>query len=149
MDVAWSQNDPARYRALAAELAAKKPVLLVVFRDTEAKIVLPLVGSIPILFAAGFDPIGLGLLKSLASPGGTVTGISIQLRELTAKRLGILKDTLPQLKRAGVLYRTGDANSQHWLDLSIDEGRARGIQLIPAPIERREDFIPAFKSMAE
>ena len=149
LDINWGQNDPERYRKLATALAAKKPALLVVPRDTEAKIALPLMGSVPILFASGFDPIGSGLVKSLARPGGTVTGISSQNRELSPKRLGLLKEVVPRLTRVGALYRAGDANALHWLEVSTAQGKARGMQVIPAPVGRREDLASAFESMAK
>ena len=149
LDINWGQNDPARYRELAMALAANKPALLVVPRDTEAKIAFPLMGSVPILFASGFDPIGSGLVKSLARPGGTVTGISSQNRELSAKRLGLLKEAVPRLTRVGALLRTGDANALRWLQDTTDQGKARGIQVIAAPVGRREDLVPAFESMAK
>ena len=148
-DVTWAQGDAARFRQLATALAVRKPALVVVSRDTEAKIAFPLLGTVPILFASGFDPVGLGLVKSLARPGGTVTGVSTQLRELSVKRLELLKETLPHLTKVGALFRTGDANASHWLSVTVREGKARGIQVISAPIGRREDLVPAFESMAK
>ena len=130
-------------------MAAKKPAALIVSRDTEAKIALPLMGSVPILFAAGFDPLGLGLVKSLAKPGGTVTGISIQNRELSPKRLSLLKEAVPRLARVGALLRSGDANALHWLEVTTTQGRARGVQVIPAPVGGRDDLASAFESMAK
>ena len=149
LDIAWGQGNQARYRSLIAELVTKKPALLVVSRDTEASIALPMTGSIPILFASGFDPVGLGLVTSLANPGGTVTGISMQNRELSPKRLELLKEAMPQLARVGALYREGDENSLHWLKITGEQGRARGVQVVPIPIGRREDLAPAFASAAK
>ena len=148
-DIAWGQNEPARYRSIVAELVAKKPAILVVSRDTEAPVALPLTGSIPILFANGLDPVGSGLVTSLASPGGTVTGISIQNRELSPKRLSLLKEALPRLSRVGALYREGDANSLHWVGVTSEQAQARGVQVVPVPIARREDLVPAFAAMAK
>ena len=148
IDTAWGQNDPARYRKVVADLIAKAPELLVVPRDTEAKSVLSETGAVPLLFASGFDPIGTGVVQSLSRPGGTVTGISIQNRELSAKRLGLLKDALPQLSRVGALYRAGEANALHWLKATTDQGRSHGMQVLPAPIARREDLTAAFAAFS-
>ena len=87
IDIASALNDPARFQALAAEIAGRIPALVVVARDSDAKAALPFTGAIPVLFANAFDPVGIGVVKSLANPGGTVTGISIQNWELSPKRM--------------------------------------------------------------
>ena len=149
LDVTWARSDPARFREHAVALAARKPALVVVWRDTDAVIALPLMGATPILFAIGLDPVGLGLVKSLARPGGSVTGISFQNRALSGKKLGLLKEAVPKLTRVGALYRNGDANALHWAEETAEQGKAHGILVIPVPIARREDLAPAFESMAK
>jgi len=149
VDVAWGEGDSARYRSIVAELVAKMPALLVVSRDTEVKTALPLTGAMPILFAVGVDPVGIGVVTSLAVPGGTVTGVSIQNRELSPKRLSLLKEAVPRLARIGALYRATDENAVHWLKITTEQGKGRGVQVVPVPIDGREDLVPAFAAMAK
>ncbi len=149
VNIGWGESNSARYRSVVAELVAKKPSVLLVSRDAEALIALPLTGSLPILFASGFDPVGIGLVTSLANPGGMVTGVSIQNREFSPKRLSLLTEAVPRLARVGALYRPMDENAVHWLKITTEQGKGRGVQVVPVPIDRREDLVPAFAALAK
>ena len=149
IEVAWGRGEQERYPAVVRELVARKPALIVVRTDSIAKIASLAAGEVPILFAAAFDPVGLGLVKSLANPGGRITGISSQNRELSPKRFALLKEAVPRLKRVGALYRKGDANAEHWLGEVVKLAGASGIRVIPAAIQRREDIAPAFEQFAK
>jgi len=81
--------------------------------------------TIPIVMASGGDPVGAGLVASLARPGGNVTGLS-SLGELNTKRLEILKDAVPKLTRVGLLWGVGDNPAR---DLQLKELRAAALAL--------------------
>ena len=148
IEVGWAHGDPARYPAIAAELLARAPSVLVAFDDLVAKMIMPVTGSTPIVFAAGFDPVGYGVVKSLSSPGGNVTGISLQSRDLSPKRLGLLKESIPSLRAVGAFYRTGDANALEWFNTVRDQAKRVGIQVMAAPVGTDMDIVVQFNLLA-
>jgi len=98
-EVRTSQGDRSRLPELAAELAKAKPDLLYCVDGPDA--CQKATQTIPIVFSQVSDPVKLGLVKSLARPGGNVTGIGSLRAELTAKRLQLFKEAVPALRRVG------------------------------------------------
>ena len=92
-----------RLPELAAELVRQKVDLIVVNSVASASAAKSATTTIPIVMAAGSDPVAAGLIASLARPGGNVTGLSGLASELNTKRLEILKDAVPKLVRVGLL----------------------------------------------
>ena len=93
------------------------------------------------------DPVGNGLVASLARPGGNVTGLSIQAANLAGKRLELLREVLPELRRLAIIFNVG--NAQPVLEMQETEAAARalGIDVAPIEIRRVEDFGPAFAAI--
>jgi putative ABC transport system substrate-binding protein len=101
---------PERQRELAADLVRLK-VDLIVVTDTPASLAAKsATTTIPIVMASAADPVGIGLVASLARPGGNVTGFSNLAYELNTKRLEILKDAVPRLSRVGLLRPVGGSD---------------------------------------
>jgi putative tryptophan/tyrosine transport system substrate-binding protein len=94
----WSQGRSERYAEIAAEFVRLK-VDAIVTVGSAVPIVRQATTVIPIVFAVGIDPVGAGLVASLAQPGGNVTGLSIQANELAGKRLEFARELVPQLHR--------------------------------------------------
>jgi len=92
-----------RLPELAAELVRQKVDLIVVNSVASASAAKSATTTIPIVMAAGSDPVAAGLIASLARPGGNVTGLSGLASELNTKRLEVLKDAVPKLVRVGLL----------------------------------------------
>jgi putative ABC transport system substrate-binding protein len=103
--------------------------------------------TIPIVFAIAVDPVGSGMVASLARPGGNVTGISVQSTELAGKRLEILREALPSLRRLAIIGDVGYAGSV----LEISEVQAAagkfGLDIDVLEIRRRADIAPAFQAL--
>jgi len=97
IDMRYAEGDPARVATLTAELLALKPDVMVSGTDREARAAAAATRSIPIVFPVGADPVGFGLVKSLARPGTNVTGLSVLSGELNPKRLSFMKEALPHL----------------------------------------------------
>jgi putative ABC transport system substrate-binding protein len=102
---------------------------------------------IPIVFAAAGDPVASGLVTSLARPGGNVTGLSIQQTDLAAKRLELLREVVPGLRRLAILGNVGGPAVV--LDMREIEAAARtlGFEVIASEIRRGEDIVPAFEAL--
>jgi putative ABC transport system substrate-binding protein len=122
----FAEGKPERLPELAAELVRLKVDLIVVSGTTPALAAKSTTPTIPIVVAAGADPVGAGLIASLARPGGNVTGFSSLSTELITKRLEILKDAIPKLARVGLLRQPLASIA---LDLQLKELRAAALAL--------------------
>jgi putative ABC transport system substrate-binding protein len=100
----FAKADYARLPGLAAELVQHNVDVIIADTGPAAQAVRQATSSIPIVMTIVADPFGSGLIASLARPGGNVTGLSIMLAELSAKRLQLLKDALPRITRVAVLW---------------------------------------------
>lgn len=139
----YVEGDPSRVPALTKELLASKPDIFVSSVDLYARSAAQASKTLPIVFVLGFDPVALGIVESLARPGGNVTGFSVLNYELSGKRLSLFKQALPQMGKTGVLYRDGDGKSTAVLDALRVSGKGIGIEIIPIPIRGRDDLSPA------
>jgi hypothetical protein len=92
----------------------------------------------PFVFAVGIDPVGSGLVASLAEPGGNVTGLSIQANDLAGKRLELLREVVPQLHRLAIMFNVG--NAQPVLEMGETQAAARMLGLEVRPL-----VSPAFR----
>jgi putative ABC transport system substrate-binding protein len=100
----WADGDVDRLPGLAAELVRLKMDVLVTAGSAAARVAKSTTTSIPIVMATGGDPVGLGLVDTLARPGGNVTGMTTLTRELSGKRLELFKEALPRVSRMGMLW---------------------------------------------
>jgi putative ABC transport system substrate-binding protein len=102
---------------------------------------------IPIVFAAAGDPLGSGLVAALARPGGNVTGLSFQQTDLAGKRLELLREVVPGLRRLAILVNVSSPNAA--LDAREVQAAARilGLDVAPFEIQRAEDIAPAFEAL--
>src|SRR5215813_6132918 len=99
----FAEGQPERLPELAAELVRLKVDLIVVAGIGPALAAKSVTASIPIVMASAGDPVGAGLVSSLAQPGGNVTGLSTLAPDLDTKRIEVLKDAVPKLVRVGLL----------------------------------------------
>jgi putative tryptophan/tyrosine transport system substrate-binding protein len=99
----WADGQFDRLQPLAEELAATKPKIIVAFPVLPVRAVAKAAPDTPIVFAATADPVAAGLAKSLAHPGGMITGISNVVQDITPKHLELLIVALPELRRVGFL----------------------------------------------
>jgi len=99
--------------------------------------------AIPIVFVIADDPVMVGLVKSLAHPGANVTGLSSMNAELDDKRLALLKEALPQLRRVGAMWSPIDPSGSSVMRATEHAARALNVQLTPLAIERPDDVSEA------
>jgi ABC-type uncharacterized transport system substrate-binding protein len=102
---------------------------------------------IPIVFAAANDPVGRGLVASLARPGGNVTGLSIQSTDVAGKRLQLLREVLPDLHRLALLANVGFPGNAQEIGEVQAGARTLGLQVAKFDIKRVEDIVPAFDAI--
>jgi len=94
----------------------------------------------PIVFYVGVDPVTIGLVESLPKPGGRLTGVHGLSRDVTPKRMAVLKEMLPKLRRVVTFYTPGDTVSQDNARIGRDAGRRLGIQVVERPVRSVEDI---------
>jgi ABC-type uncharacterized transport system substrate-binding protein len=99
--------------------------------------------SIPIVFVIADDPVRLGLVKSLSHPGANVTGLSSMNAELDDKRLALLKETLPKLRRVGAMWNPVDPSGSSVIRATELAARALNVQLTPLAVQRPDDVSEA------
>jgi len=102
---------------------------------------------IPIVFAAAGDPVGTGLIASLARPGGNVTGLSNQAADLAGKRLELLREVVPSLRRLAILANVGSPIGVLQMGEAQAAARTLGIDVATVEIRRAEDIARAFESV--
>jgi len=137
-----------RNAELAAELVSLKVDILIADGTGPGLAAKKATGTIPIVLATGADPVGNGLVASLARPGGNVTGLTNLSPELGGKLLELLKEVVPKLSRVAVLMLGGPESPSNRLFVKETEPSARkmAIQLIPLAVHGPEDFEEAFRS---
>jgi ABC-type uncharacterized transport system substrate-binding protein len=112
MEYRWAEGRYHRYSELIADLIRRKVSLIVTGANTPASLAAKAATStIPILFGVSQDPVKLGLVASLARPGGNATGVNFFVAELAAKRLGLLREMMPGMTRLAVLVNPTNAAS--------------------------------------
>jgi len=103
--------------------------------------------SIPIIFAVASDPVGTGLVTTLARPGGNVTGLSYQGPDLAAKRLELLREVAPSLRRLAVMANTDAAGAVQEMHEVQAAAPTLGLQVIPLEIREAGDIAPAYAAL--
>src|SRR6202047_2312403 len=104
----WAEGRNERYAEYAAELVRLKVDIIVTVATPPTLAAKQATAVIPIVFAAASDPVGTGLVASLARPGGNVTGLSIQTTDTNGKRLELLREVVPGLRRLAILANVGN-----------------------------------------
>ena len=133
----------------AAELARMKVDIILAPGSTETEPARRATSTIPIIFVAHADPVGLGHVSSLARPGGNVTGLAAMTPEITPKRMEILKATVPRATRFGVLWATTAPSHRPFLDTAEAARKKLGVQLLTVSVSSVADYDGAFARMAQ
>jgi len=137
-----------RLPTLAAELVRLKPDVIVADVTVAIRAAIQATSTIPIVMAISADAVGSGLVTNLGRPGGNVTGVTIMLAEMSAKRLQLLKEAVPNVSRVAVLWNP--ANPLHRALLKEIEAAAPSLRLQPivVAVRSRDDFGNAFAEIA-
>ena len=142
----WAQGRDERFAEIAAEFVQRKVDVIVTSSTVGVMTAKQATSVIPIVFVAG-DPVGTGLVASLARPGGNITGLSIQQTDVAAKRLELLREVVPGLGRLAILANIGSPSAM--LDMREVQATARtlGLEVLTLEIRRGEDIAPAFEAL--
>jgi putative tryptophan/tyrosine transport system substrate-binding protein len=139
-----------RLPALARELIALSPDALLVATTPAAAVAKAVTATIPVVIVSVADPVGTGLVRSVARPGGNITGVTNITAELAGKRLEIIKEIVPAATRIAVLINPDDPNSTSQLRHAQDAARSLKIELRPvAAIRGATDIDTAFEAAVQ
>jgi ABC-type uncharacterized transport system substrate-binding protein len=147
IEVRWGEGRSERYAEIAAEFV-RLDVDVILAGGTEAAVAAKQATSkIPIVFPTAGDPVGSKLVASLARPGGNVTGLSNLGTDLAAKRLEILREVLPELRRLAAMVNSDYSGGAFETGEIRAAAGALGLEIIPLPIRRAEEIATALEGL--
>jgi len=143
----WAEGNYERFAEIAAEFVRLK-VSVIVTAGTAAVIAAKHATSIiPIVVCVMGDPVGAGVVASLARPGGNVTGLSNQSGDLAGKRLGLLREVVPNLRRLAIMANVSGPIGVIEMGEGQLAARTLGLEVTPLEIRRAEDIAPAIEAL--
>ena len=148
----WAEGRSSRAAEIAAEFVQLKVDVIVTYGTSSVLAAKQATSVIPIVFAAANDPVGAGLVASLARPDGNVTGLSVQQVDAAGKRLELLREIFPGLRRLAILANVGNPGAALEMGEAQVAARTLGLEVTTIEIRRGEDIAPGFdalKSQAE
>ena len=148
----WAEGRSSRAAEIAAEFVQLKVDVIVTYSTSSVLAAKQATSVIPIVFAAANDPVGAGLVASLARPDGNVTGLSVQQVDAAGKRLELLREIFPSLRRLAILANVGNPGAALEMGEAQVAARTLGLEVTTIEIRRGEDIAPGFdalKSQAE
>jgi ABC-type uncharacterized transport system substrate-binding protein len=144
----WAEGQYDRLLALAAELVSRRVSVIAAFAPAAALAAKAATTTIPIVFLVSLDPVGLGLVASLARPGGNLTGINFFSTELAAKRLGLLHELVPTATRIAVLVNPANPNTESQVRDVETAARDMGMQIQVLNASNAREIDTVFTSFA-
>jgi ABC-type uncharacterized transport system substrate-binding protein len=143
----WGEGRNERFAEFAAEFVQLKVDLIVTYGTAAVLAAKQATSAIPIVFPVAGDPVGSNLVKSLARPGGNVTGLSLQKTDLADKRLELLREVVPGFRRLAIMANVG--NPSPMLEMREVQATARklGNEVATFEIRRAEDIAPVFDAL--
>jgi ABC-type uncharacterized transport system substrate-binding protein len=145
----YAEGHAERFKEIAQELVRLNVDAIIVVTTPAAMAARNETRTIPIVHPAAIDPVGTGLIASLAHPGGNVAGLAVLNAETSAKRVELLQEVLPGISRGAVLWNSANpANSLAFRETE-SAGQKLGVKLVSQEVRSPGDFEGAFAAMAE
>jgi putative tryptophan/tyrosine transport system substrate-binding protein len=143
----WAEGRSERFAEIAAEFVRLKVDIIVTEGNAPALAAKQATSVIPIVFALAGDPLGTGVVASLARPSGNATGLSLQQPDVAGKRLEFLRQVLPNIHQLAILANVGNPAAVLEMGQVQAAARALGVEMITSEIRRVEDIAPAFEAL--
>ncbi len=147
LDYRYANDKLERLPQLAAELVRLKVDVIVTGGEAGIRAAREATSTIPIVMALSGDPVGTGLVASLARPGGNITGLSLLNLELGGKRLDLLKEAVPKVSRVAVLWNAINPVKALELKSTQDAAEALGVRVTSVEVREPTDFASAFAAI--
>jgi len=144
----YPANQPDRYRELGADLIYNKVDVIIALTQAGVIALKQATSTIPIVFVTVVDPVGAGLVESLAHPGGNLTGLSITAGDIAGKRLGLFKEAVPTLNRVAILIVPNDPISAASVSAYMNAAKPPGLDLHVVEVPTPDAIDSAFSAVA-
>ena len=145
----WVEGRSERSPAIIAEFVRLKVDVIVTHATPNVLAAKQVTSVVPIVFPSAGDPVGNGLVTSLARPGGNVTGLSVQSSDLVQKAVQLLRELLPNLGRLAILYHIGNPVTALQTDAVKSAAGRFGLDVAIAEVRRAEDIAPAIEALKD
>jgi len=143
----WAEGREERYTEIAAEFVRLKVDVIITSGTPTVMALKQATAAIPIVFVALADPVGSGIVASLAQPGGNVTGLSIQSPDIAGKRLALLREVVPNLRRVAFMGNTDNPIVPREMREVQSAAKTLGLEVATIEIRRTQDIVPAFEKL--
>jgi putative tryptophan/tyrosine transport system substrate-binding protein len=143
----WAEGREERFSEIATEFARRKVDVIVTSGTPAVMASMHATSVIPIVFATAGDPVGNKLVASLARPGGNVTGLSVQSADIAGKRLELLHEVVPGLRRLAVIGNVGNEFTVLELSQVKTAAATLGLEFAGLEIRRSQDIVPALETL--
>jgi putative ABC transport system substrate-binding protein len=147
-DVRSAQGQASRLSELAAELVRSKVDVIVAALTPAVTAARRATSDIPIVMAPAGDPVGTGLISSLARPGGNITGLSGTAAEASAKNLELIREFVPGARRVGVIINANDPFSKPFLEQIQEGAKATNFEVHPVQVRSSDELEGAYSTLA-
>ncbi len=147
-DARYAEGEIARLPALADELVAGQPDVIVAFGNEAVAAAQRATTRIPVVMGFCADPVSAGFVRSLARPGGNITGAAWVTAEIAGKTLAVLKEAVPRVRRVAALFAAADPALRPYREALGRAAAALGITLVPVALEQPADVLPALEGLA-
>jgi putative ABC transport system substrate-binding protein len=146
-DIRWAEGRPEQLAEIATEFVRLKVDVIFAIGTDAALAAKRATASVPIVFPVTGDPISTGLVASFARPGGNVTGLSNQARDLGAKRLEMLREVSPAVRKVGLFANAAYAASAAEMSDVQEAGRTLGLEIVPSVVRNTQEIAAAFAAL--
>jgi putative tryptophan/tyrosine transport system substrate-binding protein len=146
IEVRWAEGRDERYAQIANEFVRLKVDIILTHNTLPVLAAKQATSVIPIVFASAGDPVGTGIVASLGRPGGNMTGLSSQGTDTASKRLELLREVVPGLRRLAIIGNVGNPFSALEIGEVQVAARIMGLDFAVFEIRRAEDVVPAFEA---
>jgi putative ABC transport system substrate-binding protein len=147
IDYRWAEARSERYSEIAADFSGRKVDVIVTWASAPTLAAKRATTTIPIVFAAQMDPVGVGVVTSLARPGGNVTGMSIQQTDTAGKRIELLREVVPKLARLAVMANSGAPGAMIEMHEVVTTARTLGLEPTPIEVRQADEVFLAIESL--
>jgi putative ABC transport system substrate-binding protein len=142
----WAEGRYERFAEIANEFVRIKVDVIMTWSGGPVIAAKQATTVIPIVFALQTDPVGTGLVGSLSRPGGNVTGLSVEQTDTVGKRLDLLREIVPGLKRLAIMANVAGPGAVLEMAEVVAAAQTLGIEVVPSKIQKAEDIVVAFDS---
>lgn len=142
----WAEGRYERFAEIANEFVRLKVDVIMTWSGGPVIAAKQATTVIPIVFALQTDPVGTGLVASLSRPGGNVTGLSVEQTDTVGKRLDLLQETVPGLKRLAIMANVAGPGAVLEMAEVVAAAQTLGIEIVPSKIQKADDIAVAFDS---